>query len=111
MKRFLLLLAEMVPFAVLASLPLQMSLAEMAEEADHVLVGHVVGVDLVDGTGRPVVDDQARTGPGLNNVIRLRMAVDETLITTAVQVPKGLLLPLDPVMHYSLGQVRSAHKS
>ncbi|KQW54157.1 hypothetical protein ASC92_22785 [Variovorax sp. Root411] len=109
-RRFLLSLAAMIPVAALASLPLQMSLAEMATEADHVLVGHVVGVDMVDGNGSAVVDDQARTGPGLNNVIRLHVAVDQTLVTTSERVPKELLLSLDPFMHYSLGQIRSAHQ-
>ncbi len=107
----LLLLAATIPLGAFASLPLQMSLAEMAAQADHVLVGHVVGVDMVDGNGLPVVDDRARTGPDLNNVIRLHVAVDETLITTAERVPKELVVPLDPLMHYSLGQIRSAHQN
>lgn len=104
-------MAATIPLAAFASLPLQMSPAEMAKEADHVLVGHVVRVDMVDGNGLPVLDDQARTGPGLNNVIRLHVAVDETLITTAERIPKRLLVPLDPLMHYSLGQIRSAHQN
>ncbi|MBB4224550.1 hypothetical protein [Variovorax guangxiensis] len=107
----LLLLAATIPLIALASLPVQMSLAEMAAEADHVLVGHVVGADMVDGNGLPVVDDRTRTGPGLNNVIRLHVAVDETLTTTAERVPKELLIPLDPFMHYSLGQIKSAHQN
>jgi hypothetical protein len=111
MGRLLLSLAATIPLVALASLPQQMSLAEMAAEADHVLVGHVVGVDMVDGNGVPVMDDRARTGPGLNNVIRLHVAVDETLTTTAERVPKELLVPLDPFMHYSLGQIRSAHQN
>lgn len=111
MGRLLLSLAATIPLVALASLPLQMSLAEMVAEADHVLVGHVVGVDMVDGNGRPVMDDQARTAPGLNNVIRLHVAVDETLITTAERVPKELLVPLDPLMHYSLGQIKFAHQN
>ncbi|WP_454908833.1 hypothetical protein [Variovorax gossypii] len=109
--RLLLSLAATTPLVVLASLPLQMSLAEMVAQADHVLVGHVVGVDMVDGSGLPIVDGQARTGPGLNNVIRLHVAVDETLITNAKRVPKKLLVPLDPLMHYSLEQIRSAHQN
>ncbi len=111
MRFRLLSLAAMIPLVALASLPLQMSIIEMATEADHVLIGHVVGVDMVDGDDNPVLDDQARTGPGLRNVIRLHVTVDETLITTAERVPKELLLPLDPHMHYSLGQIRSAHQS
>lgn len=109
MRRVLLSLVAALPVCALASLPLQMSIAEMATEADHVLVGHVADVDMVDGNGAPVTDGQARTGPGLNNVIRIHVAVDQTLVTTSEHVPKDLLLPLDPFMHYSLGQIRSAH--
>jgi len=89
---------------------MQMTVADMATEADHVLVGHVAGVDMVDGSGSSIMDDQARTGPGSSNVIRLRVAIDELLITNAEQVPKVLLLPLDPFMHYSLGQIKLAHR-
>lgn len=109
MRRVLLSLLAALPVCALASLPLQMSLAEMATEADHVLVGHVVDVDMIDGNGSPVTDDQARTGPGLNNVIRVHVIVDQTLVTPSEHVPKDLLLPLDPFMHYSLGQIKAAH--
>lgn len=111
MGRLLLSLAATIPLVAFASFPLQMSVAEMAAAADHVLVVHVIGVDMVDRNGLPVLDDQARTGPGLNNVIRLHVAVDETLITTAERVPERLLVPLDPLMHYSLGQIRSVHQN
>lgn len=110
MGRLLSSLATTISLVALAGLPLQMSLDEMAAEADHVLVGHVVGVDMVDGNGHPVVDDRTRTGPGLNNIIRLHVAVDETLITNAERVPKELLVPLDPLLHYSLGQIRATHQ-
>ncbi|WP_418126045.1 hypothetical protein [Variovorax sp. 160MFSha2.1] len=108
-RHFLLSLMATIPLVASASLPLQMSLAEMAADADHVLVGHVVSVDMVDGDGRPVVDDQARTGSSSKNLIRLRVVVDEALITTAERVPRELLIPLDPLMHYSLSQIRAVH--
>ncbi|WP_155248152.1 hypothetical protein [Variovorax paradoxus] len=111
MKRLLLSLMATIPLAAPASLPLQMSLTAMATEADHVLVGRVVSVDMVDAKGNPVSDDQARTGPGSANVIRLRVAVDEALITNTDRVPRELLIPLDPLMHYSLGQIRAAHQN
>lgn len=109
MRRILLSLIAILPLTAFCSPALQMTLSDMAAEADHVLVGRVVGVDMVDGNGSLVVDSDARTGPAMTNVIRLRVSVDETLITSASQVPKVLLLPLDPLMHYSLGQIKSAH--
>lgn len=111
MRCLLLSLLATIPLVALASLPLQMSLTAMATEADHVLVGHVVGVDMVDANGGPVVDDQARTGIGSENVIRLHVVVDKALITTAERVPRELVIPLDPYMHYSLGQIRAVHQN
>lgn len=111
MRRVLLSLVALAPLAALCGLPSQMTLSDMATEADHVLVGHVIGVDMVDGNGHPIADSHAQTGPDLNNVIRLRISVDETLVTTAEKVPRVLLLPLDPLMHYSLGQIKSAHET
>lgn len=109
MTRILLFLIALLPLSALCSLPLQMTLSDMATEADHVLVGHVVGVDMVSGSGRPITDGHAQTGPDSSNVIRLHVSIDETLTTTAAQVPEILVLPLDPLMHYSLGQIKSAH--
>lgn len=111
MRRLAMALATMLPAAALASLPLEMSLTEMATEADHVLVGYVVDVDMVDESGNSVLDEEARTGPGLNKIIRLHVAIDEPLATTAARVPKELLIPLDPLMQYSLGQVRAVHQN
>ncbi|WPH19552.1 hypothetical protein [Variovorax paradoxus] len=111
MRRILLSLIALAPLAALCSLPLQMTLSDMATEADHVLVGHVVGVDMVDGNGDAIADSHAQTGPDLTSVIRLRIVVAGTLVTTAAQVPKVLLLPLDPLMHYSLGQIKAAHEA
>ena len=62
-------------------------------------------------SGRLSVGAQDIFGPDLTNVIRLCISVDETLITTAAQVSKVLLLPLDPLMHYSLGQIMSAYEA
>jgi hypothetical protein len=93
----------------IASVPLQASLDDLARGADHILVGRVVGVDMIDAEGRQRHDDADRTGPGLGNTIRLRVQVDEVLVTNAARVPDELLVPLDPFMHYSLGQIREAH--
>ncbi|HEU4888849.1 MAG TPA: hypothetical protein VFV49_13265 [Thermoanaerobaculia bacterium] len=92
-----------------ASLPIPTTLKELAQCADHILVGHVVAVDMIDGSGRQIEDKNARTGPGLKNTIRLHVTVDEVLVTNAGEVSKLLKVPLDPFMHYSLGQIEAAH--
>jgi hypothetical protein len=94
---------------VLASLPLTATLEEMVRASDHIIVGRVVRVDMIDGRGRTVRDESAHTGVGLDNVIRLHVAVDEVLVSNAPLVPKRLKVPLDPAMIYGLGQVRAAH--
>jgi hypothetical protein len=109
MKRLLLLAALLFPLPAGASLPLQATLKEMASSADHMLIGTVIGVDMVDGDGVAVDDPAAGTGPGLANVIRLQVRVDETLVTNAAKVPAVLDIPLDPFLHYSLGQIKNAH--
>lgn len=62
------------------------TLEEMAQEADHILIGRVAGVDMVDGHGKPITDPEARTGPSLDNTIRLLIKVDEVLVSNASEV-------------------------
>jgi len=92
-----------------ASLPLQASLGDLACGADHVLVGRVVGVDMIDQHGKPIADPAARTGPGLTNTIRLKVDVIEVIESSAAKPPSHLDVPLDPAMHFSLGQIREAY--
>ena len=92
-----------------ASFPLEASLLDLACGADHVLVGRVIGVDMIDDKGRQISDRRAMTGPGLKSQIRLAVAVDEVVQTTSKKVPKTLKVPLDSFMHYSLGDVKRAH--
>jgi hypothetical protein len=92
-----------------ASLPLQASLGDLACGADHIFVGRVVGVEMVDGRGRQVRDPDARTGPGLKNTIRLKVEVVEVIESTLAKPPTHLDVPLDPAMHFSLGQIREAY--
>jgi hypothetical protein len=94
---------------VFASTPIPTTIEELAAGADHILIGRVVGVDLIDEKGRELTDDYARTGPGVTNTIRLHVAVDEVLVTNAKKVPKLLKVPLDPFMHYTLGQIKAEH--
>ncbi len=108
MPRYLTLL-YLLTLQAIASLPLQMSDDQLAAKSDHVFVGQVVGVDMIDVKGREIKDDDAKTGPGSNYVIRLKVKNDEVLVTKAQETPKGLYIPLDSFMHYSLGQVKEVH--
>jgi hypothetical protein len=105
----LLTLLYLLTLQAIASVPLQLSDDELAAKSDHVFVAHVVAVDMIDGKGRNVDDDDAKTGPGSENVIRLKVKIDEVLFTNAKESPKELYIPLDSFMHYRLKQVKEAH--
>ena len=109
MRRILLALLLTIPSIASAGFPFEATLEEMAKGADHVLIGRVTGVDMIDGAGNQVSDPEARTGPGLNNQIRLRVAVDVVIVTNAQAVPDELFVPLASHLHYSLGQIQEAH--
>ena len=109
MRRILLTVFSLLPAIALAGFPFEATLEEMATSADHILVGRVTGVDMVSGSGRQIRDPEARTGPGLNNQIRLRITVDEVVATNAQKVPAVLHVPLASHLHYSLGQIQTAH--
>lgn len=104
------MLALVIPSLVRASQPLEASLSDLACGAEHIFVGRVVGVDMVDGKGRQVRNRTAVTGPGLTNTIRLDVEILEVIESAVAQPPKQIKVPLDSVMHYSLGQVSDAHK-
>jgi hypothetical protein len=109
MRRIVLLILALAPAAALASLPLQATLEELATESDHILVGRVIGVDMIDKAGVQINDPDGRTGPGSDTQIRLIIQVDEVIASNAQNVPTRLWVPLDPFMHYSLGQIKAAH--
>lgn len=109
MKRFLLWLAALLPTIVLAGLPFEATLLEMAQSADHILIGRVTGVDMIDGRGAQVRDEEASTGPGSGNTIRLLITVDEVLVSNAAKVPGVVAVPLASHLHYRLGQIKDAH--
>ena len=110
MRRFLLLLVALMPAIAMAGFPFEADLEEMAQQADHILVGRVSGVDMVDGRGRPVKDPEARTGPSLDNTIRLLIQVDQVLVSNAAKVLDVIPVPLAPHLHYKLGQIQEAHE-
>ena len=70
------------------------------------VVATVTNVDMVDGWGRPVLDRDARTGPGLENEIRLHLAISEVLQTDNDRLPRTLVVPLWKAWHYSLGDIK-----
>lgn len=92
-----------------ATTPLEASLSDLACGADHVFVGQVVGVDMIDAKAQPVKDRSERTGPGLSNTIRLEVEVLEVIESTSLQPPKQVKIPLDSLMHYSLGQISDVY--
>ena len=110
MRRVLLLLVALLPAIAMAGFPFEASLEEMAQQADHILVGRVAGVDMVDGRGNPVKDPEARTGPGLDNTIRLLIQVDQVLVSNATKVADVIPVPLASHLHYRLGQIQEAHE-
>jgi hypothetical protein len=79
-------------------------LTNLVAEADHVFVGTVTRVDMVDGQGQPVTDKTARTGPGNPNQLRLHVAVDTNrILATTAKLPSVIVVPLWGKWHDTLG--------
>lgn len=92
-----------------ASIPLQVTDENLAAKVDHVFLARVVGVEMIDAKGKTIEDPKAMTGPGTGNTIRLAVEIDEVYQTTSPKPPETLKVPLDPMMHYRLGQVKEVH--
>jgi hypothetical protein len=92
-----------------ASLPIEASMEEIVAKTDHVFVGHVIGVDMVDGNGKQISDLSARTGPGLKSKIRLIIKIEKTLRTNAKASPEVVKVPLDSMMHYEFRAIKAAY--
>jgi hypothetical protein len=106
MKTMLLLLTMCLPSLALATSVLPKPLEEMVREADHVVVAKIVGVDMVDGRGRPLTDRDARTGPGLPNQMRFNLEVQEVLFARTTKPSRTLRVPLWQAWHYILGNMQ-----
>lgn len=102
----LLVLASLFAGNAWATSVMQKPLDELVMEADYVLVAAVTSVDMIDGRGRPVHDPEARTGPGLDNQMRLHLEVDEVIFDRAGSAPPTLIIPLWKMWHYQLGTIR-----
>jgi len=111
MKYILILIGILFTALAYSSLPVQVSIEKLVENSDHLLIGRVVGVDMIDGKGEEITDPSARTSPGSKNLIRLIVKVDEVIVSNVKNVPDTLKVPLDPFMHYSLGQIKETHSS
>jgi len=85
-------------------------LADILPDADHILLGHVVGVDMVNKQGTLVFDENAKTGLGTDNTIRMHVHIDEILYTTAKTTPKVIKIRLWQGWIYSLGQIKREAK-
>ena len=94
-----------------ASLPLRVSLEQLVSKADHIFVGHVFDVDMIDGEGEQIEDLDAMTGPGLDNKIRLLVKVEEIYTKQTTSIPKIVKIPLDSFMHFRFRQIKNSEKS
>jgi hypothetical protein len=110
MKYVVTLLLSFCTAVAFATLPLQATLEQLASDSDHILAGHVIGVDMVDADGNEIKDEKAMTGPALQTKIRLIIKVDQVFFSRARAVPDTIRVPLDPLMHFSLGQIKEAHR-
>ncbi len=88
------------------------SLAQLVTDYDHVIIGKVTLVDMIDAKGKQITNLTARTGPGLYHTIRLNITVQTNgvLLTNSKHVPPTLIIPLDSAWHYSLGQIKTAEE-
>jgi len=86
-------------------------LGDLLPDADHIFIGHVIKVDMVDRKGHLITDNKARTGPGLKNTIRLHVKVKKVLHTTSKETPDIIIIKLWDMWHYSLGQIKRAAKN
>ncbi len=89
----------------LATLSPQVNEDDWINKADHLLIGRIVSVEMVDENGHQIFDPSARTGPKESNTIYYIFEIDEVIVTNAKTVPKSLRVPTDRMAHYTLGQI------
>lgn len=87
------------------------SLAELLPHAEHIVSGHVVKVDMIDGEGNVVSNKEAVTGPGIENTIRLHVKIDEVILTSSGKMPDIIKIKLWNAWHFSLGQIQESAKN
>jgi len=112
MKTFWTLCLGLLAFTAFATSVPPRSLAQLVADSDHIIIGKITLVDMVDDRGRQVTNLTARTGPGLHNTIRLNATVQTNgvLLTNSKQMPQTLIMPLWPWWHHTLGQIKDAEE-
>jgi hypothetical protein len=82
-------------------------LTNLVSDADHVFIGTVEKVDMVDAKGSQVTTETARTGPGSENQLRLHVTVaTNQVIASSAKVPVKIVIPLWQRWHDTLGNRR-----
>lgn len=86
-------------------------LSELVAEADYIVVGKVVKLDMVDAKGKEVVDKNANTGPRSGNTIRYHVLIDKkrTLKGNPKKIPEKLVFPDWPMWIRSLGGMKELY--
>lgn len=84
-------------------------LKELVNESDHIIIGKVNKVDMIDKDSNLVTDTNAITGPGIENVIRLHVIIqkDGVIYSNADKTPSDIIIQLWNKWHYSLGQIKN----
>lgn len=82
---------------------------ELLAESDHILIATVTKVDMIDSNGKELTDPESRTGPGIQNTLRLHLHVNENgvLKTNKQPIPKTIIIELWQEFNFSLGQWKS----
>ena len=80
------------------------SLDDLVADSDHVLIGKVVKVDVVNKWGFQVTGPKARTRPGSGNTMRLHVVFEDDgiLKTNRTKIPRKLMISLWRAWWYSL---------
>ena len=111
MKKLIGLIIILFSTSIFASVPIEISMLQVVKESDHVLSVHIIGVDMVDQTGAEIENENAMTGPGKENLIRLICEVKKIHLSNVKNIPKTIKIPLNSFMHYSLGQIKKAYEN
>jgi hypothetical protein len=112
MKKLLTLCFSLLTFTSFATQVPKLSLAQLVANSDHIIIGKITLVDMIDDKGMRVTNLTARTGPGLPHTIRLHVTVQTNgvLLTNSKQVPKTLIMPLWPWWYNQLDLVKKAEE-
>lgn len=76
----------------------------LVKRANHIIIGEVVKVDMVDKNSKSVVDGNARTGPGSPNTILLHVRLNRENVIKGKKsnIPEFIIVPEWQMWHMSL---------